>query len=186
MAEKSSLTLDAADLDFCLYDWLQVDKLTELERYADHSRETFDDVLGLSQQIAEQYFAPHNRAGDLAEPHLVDGRVKLVDEVGPALDALAARIERLRAVTASLWASGEPAQALANATTYLEAAGDVVVGWVFLDQVLALGARDDEFAASKRLTARYFIEHILPRADAQFALLERNDDLLATVDDSLI
>jgi len=32
-------------VDFLLNDWLRVDQLSQRERFADHSRETFDAVL---------------------------------------------------------------------------------------------------------------------------------------------
>src|SRR5690606_37277936 len=56
---------------------------------------------------------------------------------------LAARIDRLVEVTAALWADRDPAVALANSAVYLEAAGHVVVAWVWLEQLLALGDRTD-------------------------------------------
>ncbi|WP_297007347.1 acyl-CoA dehydrogenase [uncultured Corynebacterium sp.] len=89
MDTRESLMLDATDLEFCLYDWLDAENLTTLDRFAEHSRETFDGLLDLSRRLAEDLFAPHNRTGDLDEPHLVDGTVQLIDEVKPALDAFA-------------------------------------------------------------------------------------------------
>ena len=53
---KSNL-LSRRDLDFLLYEWLEVDTLTKQERFADHSRETFDGVLDLCEEIATRYFA---------------------------------------------------------------------------------------------------------------------------------
>ena len=47
------------------------------------------------------------------------------------------RVARLGAVTATLWGAGDPEVALANAHVYLEAAGHVVVAWLWLEQVLA-------------------------------------------------
>ena len=41
-------------LDFLLYAWLQSESLTERERFADHSRETFDAVLDTSERIARE------------------------------------------------------------------------------------------------------------------------------------
>ncbi len=58
------------DLEFLLYEWLDVEALTTRERYAEHSRETFDGVLELSEQLATDQFAPHNRAADLEEPQV--------------------------------------------------------------------------------------------------------------------
>ncbi|MGZ4505517.1 MAG: acyl-CoA dehydrogenase family protein, partial [Nocardioidaceae bacterium] len=85
----SSTILSRRDLDFLLYEWLDVEALCTRERFEEHSRETFDAVLDLSEQIATDFFAPHNRKSDLEEPRLVDGRVELVPEVGQALDAFA-------------------------------------------------------------------------------------------------
>ena len=81
----TSLILSRRDLEFLLYEWLDVEGLTARKRFSEHSRETFDAVLDLAEQIATRDFAPHNRAADANEPHVVDGRVVLVDEVGPAL-----------------------------------------------------------------------------------------------------
>ncbi|MET0717065.1 MAG: acyl-CoA dehydrogenase [Pseudoxanthomonas sp.] len=84
-----SLLLSRRDLDFLLYEWLQVETLTGAERYADHSRETFDAALDTCERIATELFAPHNQKADQNEPHF-DGRsVTLVDEVAPALRAFA-------------------------------------------------------------------------------------------------
>src|SRR5258707_11263767 len=82
--------LSKRDLQFLLYEWLDVEALCERPRFAEHSRDTFDEVLGLAERIAADHFAPHNRAADANEPHLdADGRVVLVPEVKPALDAFA-------------------------------------------------------------------------------------------------
>ena len=62
-----SRILSRRDLDFLLYEWLDVEALTARERFAEHSRETFDAFLDLSEQIAERDFAPHNRRNDLEE-----------------------------------------------------------------------------------------------------------------------
>jgi alkylation response protein AidB-like acyl-CoA dehydrogenase len=66
------------DLDFLLYDWLAVDRLVERERFAAHSRETFDALLDLAATLAEEQFVPANRIADVEEPRLgADGRVQL-------------------------------------------------------------------------------------------------------------
>jgi len=60
-------------LDFLLHDWLKVEGLTERERYADHSRETFDAVLDTCERIAREKYAPFNRLVDVEEPRAVPG-----------------------------------------------------------------------------------------------------------------
>ena len=84
-----SLLLSRRDLEFLLYEWLDVEALTARERFAEHSRATFDDVLDLAEQIATEHFAPHNRTSDAHEPVLEDGRVQLVPEVAAALEVFA-------------------------------------------------------------------------------------------------
>ena len=77
------------DLDFLLYEWLHVDELTKRQRFAEHSRETFDGVLDLCEQLATRYFAPHNKKSDANEPTFDGTRVTVIDEVKEALDAFA-------------------------------------------------------------------------------------------------
>ncbi|WP_245160131.1 acyl-CoA dehydrogenase [Blastococcus sp. CT_GayMR20] len=80
-----SLILSRRDLDFLLHDWLDVESLTKRPRFAEHSRDTFDAVLDLAEQIATDHFAPHNRKADLNEPTMVGGKVEMIPEVSKAL-----------------------------------------------------------------------------------------------------
>ncbi|MBF6181291.1 acyl-CoA dehydrogenase [Nocardia otitidiscaviarum] len=84
-----SLIMSARDIEFLLYDWLDVESLTTRDRYGDHSRETFDQVLRLSQDLAARYFAPHNRDSDLHEPTFDGEKVHIIPAVGEALRAFA-------------------------------------------------------------------------------------------------
>ena len=85
----SSLLLSRRDLEFMLYEWLDVTALTHAGRYADHSRETFDAVLDTCERIATELFAPHNQKADQHEPHFDGDTVHLIDDVKPALRAFA-------------------------------------------------------------------------------------------------
>ncbi|MEV4482982.1 acyl-CoA dehydrogenase [Micromonospora coxensis] len=85
----SSTLLSRRDLRFLLYEWLDVCRLTERPRYAEHSRETFDDVLDLAERLAVEHFAPHNRAADTSEPTVDGGRVRMIPQVKAALDVFA-------------------------------------------------------------------------------------------------
>ncbi|SIS17453.1 acyl-CoA dehydrogenase [Williamsia sterculiae] len=89
--------------------------------------------------------------------------------------ALRRAVDRLVEVTTSLWATGDPALALANSTVYLEAAGHVVIAWMWLEQLLAVGDSVGDFYDGKRAAAQYFFRFELPRTAAQF-------DLLASLD----
>jgi alkylation response protein AidB-like acyl-CoA dehydrogenase len=77
-------------LDFLLYDWLKVDQLASRERFADHSRATFDAVLDTCERVARDKFAPFNRLLDTQEPFFEDGRVHLPQATHDALNAYAA------------------------------------------------------------------------------------------------
>ena len=83
--------LSRRDIDFLLYDWLDVESLTQRERFAEHSRETFDAVLDLSDDIATRCFATHNKKSDVHEPQMLPGgAVALIPEIKTALDTYAA------------------------------------------------------------------------------------------------
>ena len=55
-------------VDFLLHDWLNVAELQQRDRFADHSRETFDAVLDTCERIAREKYAPFNRLVDTEEP----------------------------------------------------------------------------------------------------------------------
>jgi alkylation response protein AidB-like acyl-CoA dehydrogenase len=81
--------LSRRDLDFLLYEWLDVETLTKRPRFAEHSREIFDDLLDLSERIATERFAPHNKRNDREEPSFDGETVHVIDEVRDALRVFA-------------------------------------------------------------------------------------------------
>ncbi len=85
----SSLILSRRDLSFLLYEWLDAEALCRHPRHSDHSRDTFDAVLDLCEQIATQHFATHNRKNDLNEPTFDGETVHVIPEVKRALDVFA-------------------------------------------------------------------------------------------------
>ncbi len=74
-------------LDFLLNDWLKVSDLTQRERFAEHSAETFAAVLDSCERIAREKFAPFNRLADTQEPHFDGERVQLPQATHEALAA---------------------------------------------------------------------------------------------------
>ncbi|WP_440973862.1 acyl-CoA dehydrogenase [Pseudomonas koreensis] len=83
----SETLLSSRNLAFELYEVLDAEGLTRRERFAEHNRETFDAAIGTARNIAEKYFAPHNRKGDENEPRYENGQAMLIPEVKPAVDA---------------------------------------------------------------------------------------------------
>ena len=77
-------------VDFLLHDWLQVERLTARDRFADHSRETFSQVLDTCERIARERYAPFNRLVDTQEPHFDGEKVILPQATKEAWDAYAA------------------------------------------------------------------------------------------------
>jgi butyryl-CoA dehydrogenase len=89
--------------------------------------------------------------------------------------ALSAAVDRVLDVTQTLWGTGDPALALANASVYLEAVGHVVVAWMWLEQLLACEGKEGAFYDGKRAAAEYFFRWELPKVGPQL-------DLLASLD----
>ncbi|AVP96045.1 acyl-CoA dehydrogenase [Ahniella affigens] len=79
--------IDRRLLDFLLYEVLKVESLCESERFAEHSRATFDATIELAHRLAVDKFLPHNRKSDANEPQMVDGKVVLIPEIGEAVAA---------------------------------------------------------------------------------------------------
>jgi butyryl-CoA dehydrogenase len=129
--------LRSADLRFLLYEWLDVEALTARPRYADHSRETFDAALALSEQVATEQFAPLNKLLDQQEPALVDGVVVTPPQLAPALDAY--RATGLLAATADAEVGGwqVPHVVAAACALWFQAASVGAAGYVFLTQANA-------------------------------------------------
>ncbi|WP_440089843.1 acyl-CoA dehydrogenase [Pseudomonas fragariae (ex Marin et al. 2024)] len=83
----SESLLSSRNLAFELYEVLDAEALIRRERFAEHTRETFDAAIGTARTIAEKYFAPHNRKADENEPSYEHGAAVLIPEVKPAVDA---------------------------------------------------------------------------------------------------
>lgn len=98
-------------------------------------------------------------------------------------DQLRHAAHRLTEVTALLWRDQDPTTALANAWTYLESAGHLLLAWLWLEQALATRGRDEPFHAGKRAAARYFFTHELPSVHPKLDLLASLDRTMVELDD---
>ncbi|MDO9286031.1 MAG: acyl-CoA dehydrogenase family protein, partial [Aquabacterium sp.] len=79
-----------ATVDFFLNHWLGVTGLTARPRFADHSGDTFTQVLDTCEKIARDKFAPFNRLVDTEEPRFDGEKVILPQATQDAWDAYAA------------------------------------------------------------------------------------------------
>ena len=75
--------------DFLIYDWLNVESLQTRTRFADHSRETFAQVMDTCERIAREKFAPFSRLSDTEEPWFDGERVHLPQATHDAAKAYA-------------------------------------------------------------------------------------------------
>ena len=127
----------------------------------------------------------------------IETTIKAATDVGgfeQECRVLAAAVRSLMAATRRLVSAlnaGDVGRGLANATLYLDAAGDVVVAWRWLAQARAaqaalagdssIGESERAFYAGKIAACRYFMRYELPRVGAAFALLARLDDTTLTL-----
>jgi alkylation response protein AidB-like acyl-CoA dehydrogenase len=103
-------------------------------------------------------------------------------------NALAGALKALGHATRAAWATGNPDEALANATPYLQAFGHTVIAWIWLDVACCaqrqLGAGDDDLLHGKLAAARYFFRYELPRIGAWLSVVETRDDTCRKMDDA--
>ena len=71
----TDLLVDLRDTSFLLYDVLDIESLCQSEKFADHSRETFEMVLNAAEKLATNDFAPVNSDGDSVGCSWRDGKV---------------------------------------------------------------------------------------------------------------
>lgn len=76
-------------LNLLMHKWLECSSLCTNERYSEHSRETFDAILEMAEQIAEEKFRPINRQIDIEEPKAENDRVIVPESIRDSLRAYA-------------------------------------------------------------------------------------------------
>jgi butyryl-CoA dehydrogenase len=82
-----SAIINRRDLDFLLYEFLDVPALCRAPRFAQQDRSTFDSVIEAAHALAEKKFLPFAAKLDANEPHFDGERVHLIPEVKDALSA---------------------------------------------------------------------------------------------------
>lgn len=73
------------NIQFLLYEVLDVQSLTKYEYFQDHARETFDMILDSAEQISEKLLKPLLTEMDRKEPQLVDGKIRIHKGMFPIL-----------------------------------------------------------------------------------------------------
>ncbi len=125
-------------------------------------------LAALGKAVSETVHAAHDAGGEARE-------------LATQLDG---SVQRLAAVTAAMFDSGDVEAALANSVVYLEAFGHIMIAWMWLEQLLACNGRSGDFYDGKRQAARYFFRYELPKTAPQLDLLERLDRTTLEMRDS--
>jgi butyryl-CoA dehydrogenase len=106
-------------------------------------------------------------------------------------DALEQAWQALEQTTQKLYAVGDMNKTLANASTYLEACGHIVVAWIWLQQALLAAASlqsqphgDADFYRGKLQACRYFFRWELPKIGPQLELLASIDTTTLDMQDA--
>lgn len=132
MAERQNPLLDDRDVDFLLHDVLRVEELTRLPAFEEHSRATFDLVIGTARRLAREVLFPVYRVMDAEPPALKEGRVR----VHPVMHDVYPRLVELGLIAAQrpVEVGGQqlPTVVHTMALSYLLAANLSAAGYGFL------------------------------------------------------
>lgn len=124
--------LRQADVQFLLFDWLQLDRLLERDEYADHNRETVEAVLDLSERLAADVFLPFYKDCDTVEPYLDCEGVHILPAIGEALKKYAEMGLFSASFPAELGGFGLPYTVTATASAWFSAANISAAAYTML------------------------------------------------------
>ena len=115
-------------------------------------------------------------------------RAQAVPALAEHASALAVALKQLGAATKAAWSTGNPEEALANATPYLQAFGHTVLAWIWLDVALCAqpklgqrGAETDALLHGKLAACAYFFRYELPKIGAWLSVVESRDPTCRTM-----
>jgi butyryl-CoA dehydrogenase len=80
--------MNERDLEFMLYELFDSEGLTSRERYQDHDRQTFNEVINTAKTIAEKHFLPIRQKLDTDQPTFDGKKVHILPELKTAISAV--------------------------------------------------------------------------------------------------
>jgi butyryl-CoA dehydrogenase len=124
--------INERDLEFMLYELFDSERLIGRERYQDHDRQTFNEVINTAKAIAEKHFLPIRQKLDTHQPTFDGKKVHLIPELKSAIAAVNA--SGIGSATANYELGGMqlPPIVASAAATYLTIAGGVGMGYNML------------------------------------------------------
>ena len=121
--------MNERDLEFMLYELFDSELLVKRERYQDHDRQTFNEVINTAKTMAEKCFLPIRQKLDTHQPTFDGKKIHLIPELKTAFDAVID--SGIASATADYELSGMqlPPIVASVATSYLTAAGGTGMGY---------------------------------------------------------
>jgi Acetyl-CoA dehydrogenase C-terminal like len=101
-------------------------------------------------------------------------------------------LQHVGAATKSAWSTGNPNEALANAVPYMQAFGQMVIAWVWLDVALCFAKEphphptlplegEGKFREGKLAACNYFFAYEVPKIEAWLAVVKTRDMTCANI-----
>ena len=147
-----SMIVNRRDIDFYLYELLDLEELLKNDRYKEHDRDTVTAVLDLAQQIAEEAFLPCAAELDEHEPVFEAGRAVTPDSLKACLKTFIEAGLPAATFDASLGGMQLPMLVANFMQGIFQAANGSAVGYIFLT---TSNAHMLEACGSDALRARY-------------------------------
>jgi alkylation response protein AidB-like acyl-CoA dehydrogenase len=124
--------MNERDLTFMLFELFDSEALLNRERYQDHDRHTFNEVINTAKAIATKHFLPIRQKLDTHQPTFDGHKVHLIPELKPAIDAV--NDSGIGSATADYDLGGMqlPPIIASAAGAYLSVAGGVGIGYNML------------------------------------------------------
>ena len=147
-----SMIVNRRDIDFYLYELLDLEELLKNDRYKEHDRDTVTAILDLAQQIAEEAFLPCAAELDEHEPIFEAGRAITPDSLKACLKTFVEAGLPAATFDASLGGMQLPMLVANFMQGIFQAANGSAVGYIFLT---TSNAHMLEACGSDALRARY-------------------------------
>ena len=147
-----SMIVNRRDIDFYLYEMLDLEELLKNDRYQEHDRDTVTAILDLAQQIAEEAFLPCAAELDEHEPVFEAGRAVTPDSLKACLKTFVEAGLPAATFDASLGGMQLPMLVANFMQGIFQAANGSAVGYIFLT---TSNAHMLEACGSDALRARY-------------------------------
>jgi len=146
------MIVNRRDIDFYLYELLDLEELLKNDRYKEHDRDTVTAILDLAQQIAEEAFLPCAAELDEHEPIFEAGRAITPDSLKACLKTFVEAGLPAATFDASLGGMQLPMLVANFMQGIFQAANGSAVGYIFLT---TSNAHMLEACGSDALRARY-------------------------------